>query len=94
MSQLRSNTAKTDYLSCDTEYPAAMSKGSNGRILQWTLIFPLSSQGQNTKMYLTQITGEDKYIRICEADMKVFKRAGGEKNSINVICLEKLGEST
>lgn len=45
-------------------------------------------------MYLTQITGEDKYIRICEADMKVFKRAGGEKNSINVICLEKLGEST
>lgn len=76
MSQIGSNTTKTKYhLSCDTECPAASSKGSNGRILQWTLIFPLSSWDKNIKLYLTQVTGQDKYTEICQTDVNMFKKA-------------------
>lgn len=75
MSQIGSNTTKTDYLSWDTECPAESSKGSNGRILQWTLIFPLSSWDKNIKIFLTWVTGEDKYTEICQTDMNMFKKA-------------------
>lgn len=90
LSQVGSNTTKTHYLSCDTECPAASSKGSNGRILQWTLIFPLSSWDKNIKLYLTQVTGEDKYTEIYQTDMNMFKKAG----VYHVIALDSVESKT
>lgn len=87
MSQIGSNTNKTDYLSCDTECPAASSKGSNGRILQWTLIFPLSSWDKNIKLYLTQVAGEDKCTEMCQTDMNMFKKV----RVYHIIALDSVG---